>query len=75
MANLNRLLTEKRTLLDYTNHRGERRERTVIIQTFYFGTSDFHPGEPQWFLHAFDVKKQALRHFAVKDIHNITAVQ
>lgn len=62
-------------VIDYTNHRGERRERTVRpdrylgMAALFFGATEHHPGE-QWVLHAWDYEKQAWRTFAMKDIHS-----
>jgi Predicted transcriptional regulator len=52
---------------EYVNWKGERNARTVIPQEIYYGENDFHKGN-QWLLKAFDVDKQAIRHFAIKDI-------
>lgn len=55
-------------VIDYTNHRGERSERTILPSGIYFGTTEWHPG-PQWLLDAFDRDKGDNRTFAMKDIH------
>ncbi len=57
-------------LIDYTNHAGVRSVRQIMPQAqgFYFGTTEWHP-VPQWLLDAYDVKKDDMRTFAVKDIH------
>lgn len=57
------------TVIDYTNHRGERGERKIIPMQMFFGASDWHDGI-QWFLRALDVDKGAERVFAMKDIHS-----
>lgn len=59
-------------VIDYTNHRGERRLRLVIPQMeLYFGECQFHPGEPpQYYLDTLDVEKGEMRRFALKDIHS-----
>lgn len=60
----------KRTvIIDYTNHRGERAERTIEPGSWYFGKTEWHP-EEQWLMYAFDVKKDVFRTFAQKDIHS-----
>lgn len=56
-------------VLDYTNHRGVMGRRTVIPIRCRYGLSPFHDGE-QLFLTAFDVDKNDVRDFAVKDIHS-----
>jgi predicted DNA-binding transcriptional regulator YafY len=62
-------MEEKTVILDYTNHKGERRERWVIPHRLYWGSTEYHP-EPQWLLEAFDVEKQAIRTFAMDDVHS-----
>lgn len=56
-------------VIDYTNHRGERAERRIRPLEVKFKTTEWHP-EPQWLLRAFDIDKQELREFAMKDIHS-----
>lgn len=56
-------------LLDYTNWRGERGERRVEPIEWHFASSEWHP-EKQWLLRALDLDKDAIRHFAMKDIHS-----
>lgn len=62
------LPTAQFTWIDYTNYRGERALRRIWPRGISFGTTEYHP-EPQWLLLAFDLEKQADRHFAMKDIH------
>lgn len=52
---------------EYVNWKGEKGIRTVIPQEIYYGENDFHKGN-QWLLQAYDVDKQDIRHFAIKDI-------
>lgn len=54
-------------LMDYVNYRGERSTRRVKPSTIFFGSNEWHH-EPQWFLEAWDLDKQAFRHFAIKDV-------
>jgi predicted DNA-binding transcriptional regulator YafY len=58
-----------RVLIDYTNYRGERSVRKIVPGQLYFGHNEFHK-EDQWLLDALDVEKDALRTFAMKDIHS-----
>ncbi len=51
----------------YMNHRGETATRHILPQKIWFGSTQWHP-EPQWLLEAFDVGKQAMRSFAMRDI-------
>jgi len=52
----------------YTNYRGVTSEREVIPERIWFGSTEWHR-EEQWLLDAHDVGKDALRNFAMKDIH------
>jgi predicted DNA-binding transcriptional regulator YafY len=61
-------LTDQDVTIDYTNHRGLRSKRRVRPKKFFFGSSPFHD-HVQWFLEAFDLEKDAVRTFALKDIH------
>jgi predicted DNA-binding transcriptional regulator YafY len=54
--------------IDYTNWRGERSIREIVPSRIFHGTSDWH-AMPQWLMSAWDVEKQAMRDFALKDIH------
>ena len=61
-------MSDFRVKIDYTNWRGERRERIIIPHQIMFGISNYHP-EPQWMLDAKDVEKGEVRRFAMRDIH------
>lgn len=60
-------MTEQTMRIHYTNWRGETAEREIIPVKVWFGSTEWHP-EPQWFLAAIDVEKDAPRDFAMKDI-------
>jgi predicted DNA-binding transcriptional regulator YafY len=62
-------LEQRRVIIDYTNWKGERRERVIIPRTLFFGSTNFHP-EVQWMMTAFDEEKQADRMYAMKNIHS-----
>jgi predicted DNA-binding transcriptional regulator YafY len=62
---------KQEVVIDYTNWRGERRERRIRPINFFFGTTPAHP-EEQWFCHAHDIEKNAPRTFAMRDIHKWT---
>lgn len=51
----------------YQNWQGKIGDRTVQPTGIAYGSTEWHP-EPQWFLEAFDVDKQALRQFALNDV-------
>ncbi len=52
----------------YTNWNNTTSTRHVIPHCLRFGISEYHK-EPQWLLEGFDVDKQALRTFALSNIH------
>lgn len=55
-------------VIDYTNHYGDRGLRTVWPMRLWWGESEWHEGE-QLLMDAWDAEKDAMRTFAVKDIH------
>lgn len=57
----------KKIIIAYTNHRGETRDRHIIPIEVWFGSSQWHEGE-QWFLKAYDTKKEEERDFAMLSI-------
>jgi len=61
-------LPAKPVLLDYTNHRGERRERRVLPGRIWYGTTKWHP-EAQWLMQATDLERGEQRDFAMAQIH------
>ena len=61
--------------IDYTNWRGERRERLIIPTGFaHFGSNEWHP-DTQWMLEAVDVDDMKTKDFAMKDIHSWSPVK
>lgn len=56
-------------IIDYTNWRGERRERKIVPKYIAFGSSKHHPGQ-QWLLVAKDTEKGEDRTFAMDGIHS-----
>ncbi len=54
----------------YTNWKGETRQRTAWFTNIYFGHNEWHK-EPQWLVDGKDLKKDAWRTFALKDISSI----
>lgn len=55
--------------IDYTNYRGERAKRLIRPQQIWFGATEWHP-KPQWLLTAHDLEKDAIRDFAMDQIHH-----
>lgn len=51
-------------IFPYEDYRGETTQRVVIFKNLQFGSNEWYP-EPQWFLHAFDLEKNAYRSFAL----------
>lgn len=62
---------ERIVIIDYTNHRGERRERRVIpcLKTLRFVETPHHK-PAQWVFNAWDVERDVERTFAMKDVHS-----
>ena len=61
---------EKRIVtIDYTNWRGERRERDIYPMKVWFGSTKQHPQE-QWLLKAMAMDKEEVREFAMSGIHS-----
>lgn len=55
-------------MIDYTNHAGVRAIREIIPGCLLLGSTEWHH-ETQYLLDAYDVGKDAVRTFAMKDIH------
>jgi len=51
----------------YTNYRGQTAVRTIIPIRFLFGSTEYHQDE-QWLIEVWDLQKNALRTYALKDI-------
>ena len=62
------LTRDQTVIIDYTNYRGERRERRVRPVEIFYGESPWHNG-PQWFLRVEDDEKNQRRDFAMSEIH------
>lgn len=58
---------EKAVRILYTNYRGETDLRSIVPKGIFYGSTEWHK-ESQWLLEAFDIQKDADRHFAMKDI-------
>jgi predicted DNA-binding transcriptional regulator YafY len=59
----------EKVIIDYTNHKGERRERLIHPKCILFRSTAWHP-EDQWVLYAWDYEKDDFRSFVLKDIHS-----
>lgn len=51
----------------YTNYRGETAIRLIVPIRFFWGSNEYHTQE-QWLLEVFDVERDAIRIYALKDI-------
>lgn len=51
----------------YINYRREASVRLIIPHDIFYGSNEWHP-TPTWLMNAWDVEKDALRTFAMKDI-------
>jgi predicted DNA-binding transcriptional regulator YafY len=56
-------------VIDYTNWRGERRDRKVMPLGLHFGTNEWHPVK-QWLLYAIDLETGEERFFAFTNIRD-----
>lgn len=61
----------KEVILDYTNWRGVRKSYRIRPKHIMFGANEWHT-EQQWLLEAFTVPDNAVRTFAMKNIHSWT---
>ena len=51
----------------YTNYRDETAMRSIVPDRIHFASTEWHT-DPQWLLDAFDLERNAMRSFALKDI-------
>lgn len=56
-------------VIDYTNWRGERRERKIHPLRLLFDRNEYHPA-PQWLIEAEDLEKGGVKTFALNSIHS-----
>lgn len=55
---------------EYHNHQGHYSTRRVLVLTFEFGATEWHP-EQQMFLFGMCLQKNSVRTFAIKDMYNV----
>lgn len=55
---------------NYLNWKGEYGIRRVVHMTIHYGSTEYHP-EKQWLMEAYELDKQEVRIFAMKDMSNI----
>lgn len=54
----------------YVNYKGETSTRNAIVKEVFFGSNKWH-NEPQFLIKAWDLEKDDIRVFAMKDMTNI----
>lgn len=54
----------------YTNWKGETSKRSAVVEEFLFGSNQWHK-EPQFLIKAFDLDKNDMRLFAIRDISQL----
>lgn len=59
--------SEEVVVFKYLNHRNEQAFRRVAPIKIFFNTIN-HYGEPGWFMEAYDIDKEAVRDFYMKNI-------
>ena len=55
----------------YTNWRGETAVREATASLIWIGKSEWHPGKPQWFMRATDLRTGQERDFAMLDMSEV----
>lgn len=63
------LIENKKVVIDYTNWKGERRERIITPTLVFWGSTNYHP-EVQWLMNAVDEEKHEQRTFSMSGIHS-----
>ena len=62
-------MSERQIKIDYTNHRGERRIRTIEpLGSMKFMANRWHE-QPQWLFDAIDIESGFVKTFAIAGIH------
>ena len=62
-------MTTRYVVIDYTNWRGERRERKIHPLRLVFENNEFHPST-QWLIEAEDLEGGGVKTFALNTIHS-----
>lgn len=53
--------------INYTNYKGENKDRHINPAHIWFGESEFHKGK-QWFMNGYDIDRKVHRDFALNDL-------
>lgn len=56
-------------IVDYTNWKGDRRERLIRPLCITFGNNEYHK-ERQWLVKARDLEDNVIKYFALSNIHS-----
>lgn len=67
-------LSASRMKIRYTNHSGKTFDRWIVPIRRWYGRSDYHPPNDQWFMKAWDVAKDDVRDFAISGIVDILEI-
>ena len=65
--------SEREVVFTYTNWKGNTSNRRAIMRKLFFGATAYHE-EPQWLIEGYDMDKEAVRTYALKDITAARAV-
>jgi len=57
----------------YTNWKGETKQRRAVMQSLYWGSNDYHK-ESQWLVEGYDMDKEAVRTYALRDISDVRPI-
>lgn len=55
---------------DYVNWRGVSGHRKAEVMSTFYGSTEHHP-EEQWLLKGYDMNKDAVRIFGMRDMSNV----
>jgi predicted DNA-binding transcriptional regulator YafY len=58
-----------KVVISYTDHHGDTADREIVPHNISFTSTQWHP-EPQWILTASAMDRDAIRGFAMKNIHS-----
>jgi hypothetical protein len=61
-----------KTSFAYVNHRGERKDRNIVIMGMRYGTTEWYP-RPGWLVRGWDVEKDVEREFSIRNMAPIDA--
>ncbi|RLA60501.1 MAG: hypothetical protein DRQ89_12740 [Epsilonproteobacteria bacterium] len=71
---MNNIIIGGRLKFDYTNWKGKKATREIIVECVEYGFTEFHE-QSQWLLRGFCLEKNETRSFAMRDITNIRNIR